>query len=287
MADSFTVNDRVYGQWEVHDPLALSLIALPAFQRLYQVGQYGSYWFGLPHANTNRAEHSLGVYYLLKYFGASGEEQIAGLLHDISHAVFSHVIDYVYDDVQAQSSQDRAHASIIRQPGIQHMLSAAGFDHTRIADLEAFPMLDRDLPDLCIDRLEYFLRDSVCYGEMTPQEALGILLHISYAGGMFMLDDPDIARFVCLHSLRMNEQYWGPPFGCFMFERTSDAIKRALYLGVISEADFYGTDREVWERMRASGDYEILSALSDVEHIQELKLCLDPENYDYHLTSKF
>ncbi|MBI2637053.1 MAG: hypothetical protein HYW81_02575, partial [Parcubacteria group bacterium] len=32
---------------------------------------------------------------------------------------------------------------------------------------------------------------------------------------------------------------------------------------------------------------EILSALSDVEHIQELKLCLDPENYDYHLTSKF
>ncbi|MBI1961369.1 MAG: HD domain-containing protein, partial [Parcubacteria group bacterium] len=97
MADSFTVDDRVYGRWEVRDPLALSLIALPAFQRLYQVGQYGSYWFGLPNANTNRAEHSLGVYYLLKHFGASYEEQIAGLLHDISHTVFSHVIDYVYN----------------------------------------------------------------------------------------------------------------------------------------------------------------------------------------------
>ncbi|MBI2636570.1 MAG: HD domain-containing protein, partial [Parcubacteria group bacterium] len=112
MADSFTVDDRVYGRWEVRDPLALSLIALPAFQRLYQVGQYGSYWFGLPHANTNRAEHSLGVYYLLKHFGASYEEQIAGLLHDISHTVFSHVIDYVYNDVSTQGVQDRAHASI-------------------------------------------------------------------------------------------------------------------------------------------------------------------------------
>ena len=35
---------------------------------------------------------------LIKKLGGSVEEQIAGLLHDVSHTAFSHVIDYVFDN---------------------------------------------------------------------------------------------------------------------------------------------------------------------------------------------
>ena len=34
---------------------------------------------------------------LIKKMGGSIEEQIAGLLHDVSHTAFSHVVDFVLD----------------------------------------------------------------------------------------------------------------------------------------------------------------------------------------------
>lgn len=287
MPQKITIQDRVYGQWEIDDPLAIALIELPEFQRLYKVGQYGSYWFGLKEADTNRAEHSLGVYYLARHFGANREEQIAALLHDISHTAFSHVIDYVYDDVVNQETQDKAHLSIISKSAICGLLEKHGFDYVKIADLEEFKILDKDLPDLCCDRLDYFLRDSICYNEFSAQEAQGILSHIAHIAGNFVVDDPDVARFMSLHSICMSENHWGPPFGCFIFERTANSIKRALKLGIITEKDFYKNDFEVWNKMKSSQDEEILLGLSDTENIKNIKLCLDKDNFDYHLTSKF
>ncbi len=287
MSEKFTINDRVYGQWELSDPLALSLIRLPEFQRLYHVGQYGSYWFGLPEANTNRAEHSLGVYFLLRHFGRPHEECIAGLLHDVSHTVFSHVIDYVHGDSVNQETQDGRHAALLAQSGFRRLLDEAELDHRAIAELEAYPVLDRSLPDLCADRLDYMLRDSVCYGELTLEEARGILSHIVLVGDVLAVDDADVARFLVRHSVMMTKQHWGPPFGCFIFHRTADALKRATALGIISHDDLYTTDRVVWDKMKSGGDAEILLALSDVENIKMLNLCLDPENYEYRLRSKF
>lgn len=287
MADMFTVEDRVYGQWDIADPLAFSLIRLPEFQRLYGVGQYGSYWFGLPEADTNRAEHSLGVYFLLRHFQRPQEEQIAGLVHDASHTVFSHVIDYVRGDSINQETQDESHAEMLARSGFNNVLSSGGFDCGKIAYLESYPVLDRDLPDLCADRLDYILRDSVCYGEITPEEARGVLSHIVLVGDVLAVDDADVARFLVRHSVMMTKQHWGPPFGCFIFERTAEALKRATALSVLNHGDLYTTDRVVWEKMKSTGDAEILAALSDVENIKALNLCLDPENYEYHLRSKF
>lgn len=41
-------------------------------------------------------DHSMGVFVILRARGAPLEEQIAGLLHDVSHTAFSHVGDWVY-----------------------------------------------------------------------------------------------------------------------------------------------------------------------------------------------
>lgn len=284
------INDRVYGGWELTDPLALALVELPAFQRLYKVGQYGSYWFGLPEADVNRAEHSLGVYYLLKHFGASREEQIAGLLHDISHTVFSHVIDYLHQDMKAQASQtgqDDSHAAIIAQDSIKSLLTAAGFDYKLIGDLERHKLLDTPLPDLCADRLDYFLRDSVCYNEITPAAARDILGHIGLLDNTMVVDDPAVAKFIMKHSAGMTIKYWGAPWGCFIFDRTAAAMRQSLQLGIIMETDFYSDDFTVWQKMKSSPDTVIQLALDDVENIKNIKLCLDEADYEYHLTSKF
>ncbi len=97
--------DRVYGRTEIFEPIILELLASPALQRLKGVDQFGylpGYAIvpagGFPGGPVSRFEHSVGVYLLLRKYGAPLEEQIAGLLHDVSHAVFSHSIDYALHD---------------------------------------------------------------------------------------------------------------------------------------------------------------------------------------------
>jgi len=287
MSSKITINDRVYGECEIDDDLAVDLINLPEFARLREMDQFGCYKYGFEECDVTRWEHSLGVYYLLRHFSVSREEAIAGLLHDISHMVFSHVIDYMYDDRSAQSTADRGHGEIVGKGNIRGLLDDTGLDWERISNIEQFSLLDKELPDLCCDRLDYFLRDSMCWGEITQKEALGILSHITIFNNTLVVDDPDIARFMSKHSLDMTNKYWNPPYGNYMYERLAEAVKYGVQNQFLSESDFYTTDDEVWNKMKASGDNYILERLSDVENIKKLKICLDKDDYDYHVHGKF
>ncbi|PIZ82416.1 MAG: hypothetical protein CO042_03345 [Parcubacteria group bacterium CG_4_9_14_0_2_um_filter_41_8] len=159
MHNKITIQDRVYGEFEIDDPLAIELINLPEFTRLKQMDQFGCYKYGFEQADVTRFEHSLVVYNLLRHFNASHEAQITGLLHDVSHTVFSHVIDYVRGDRAGQATADRDHINIVGQGEIRRLLDEADFDYKRISEIELFSLLDVDLPDICCDRMDYFLRD--------------------------------------------------------------------------------------------------------------------------------
>src|SRR3954454_25011950 len=89
-------NDRVYGEVTIDDPRLLALIACPTFQRLKGIRQAGPSAFAFPFKTVTRYEHSLGVYLLLRTLGADLREQVAGLLHDLSHTAFSHAVDFVF-----------------------------------------------------------------------------------------------------------------------------------------------------------------------------------------------
>ena len=93
-------NDRVYGEVTVDDPKALALIETPTFRRLKGVKQAGPSAFAFPFKTVTRYEHSLGVYLLLRKLGAGAKEQLAGLLHDVSHTAFSHAVDFVVSSVE-------------------------------------------------------------------------------------------------------------------------------------------------------------------------------------------
>src|SRR5579862_5825782 len=90
-----TSHDRVqnrivatpYGNFNVHEPVLLELFDSPALVRLKGVRQYGVTYYA-DKKEYNRYEHSVGVWAILRRFNARLEEQIAGLLHDVSHTVF-------------------------------------------------------------------------------------------------------------------------------------------------------------------------------------------------------
>ena len=150
--------DRVYGKTEISEPLVLELIKTPAIQRLKgieQAGYFGPYY---PNSVFSRFEHSLGVFILLKKYKASFEEQIAGLIHDVSHATFSHCIDYVLDEgsEKEHNHQDNIFVDFVKKTNIPSILKKYKMDVNYILDEHNFPLKERLLPDLCADRIDYF-----------------------------------------------------------------------------------------------------------------------------------
>ena len=89
------IKDIVYGDVEIDEPVLIELINSDALQRLKHINQAGASKYIMPKPVT-RFEHCVGAMILLKRLGASLEEQIAGLLHDVPHTAFSHVIDFVF-----------------------------------------------------------------------------------------------------------------------------------------------------------------------------------------------
>jgi HD superfamily phosphohydrolase len=61
------------------------------------IHQGGAIVLANPAINHTRFDHSVGVMLLIRHLGGSLREQLAGLLHNVSHTDFLHLIDYVLD----------------------------------------------------------------------------------------------------------------------------------------------------------------------------------------------
>ncbi len=100
MKDYKIIHDAVHGSIKVEEPL-LSILETPEVQRMSNIRQLGMNYLVFPGANHTRLEHSLGVSYLAGIIGKNlnlPEDEIlllriAGLLHDIGHAPYSHTLE--------------------------------------------------------------------------------------------------------------------------------------------------------------------------------------------------
>lgn len=101
------IKDAIYGFVHV-PPLCKAFIDTPQFERLRRIRQLGLAYFVFPSANHTRFEHCLGVMHLsgkvadkLKTYVSPREKeliQLAGLLHDVGHVAFSHLMDYILEE---------------------------------------------------------------------------------------------------------------------------------------------------------------------------------------------
>lgn len=226
------IHDRIYGRHTVDSPVLIELIHSRPVQRLKNISQIGippQYYFM---KSDNRFQHSLGVMLLLKVLGASEEEQIAGLLHDISHTAFSHVIDWVVGSGATEDYQDKQHASIMRSPEIMDILNNFGYDINRISRHTAYPLLDREIPDLCADRIDYALR------EFPPAVAARLWKKLAVVDGKIIFADRLSARQFALNFLRRQQRHWGGFEAVSRYHYFAEVLKVALREGLIVFADF-------------------------------------------------
>jgi hypothetical protein len=258
-------NDRVYGEVQVDDPGVLALIACPTFQRLKGIKQAGPSAFAFPFKTVTRYEHSLGVYLLLGRLGAGRREQVAGLVHDISHTAFSHAVDFVFSS-EEQDHHEELKPVFLERPDVVRALAALGFTPRDFYDDSIYPLLERPLPWLCADRLDYFLRDGLACGVVSPQAAARILGHTGVADGTIVFNDVGEAREAAALFDEMNRDWWASPTEGYIYNEFADALREGFRLGALRKTDLYEDDAHVLERLHDARSPLIEEKLGHIVH---------------------
>lgn len=248
-------SDILYGTWSLPAGVA-RIIACPTFQRLRRVSQSGASKYANPCKTVTRFDHSIGVYLLLRRLGAPELEQIAGLLHDISHTAFSHVIDIVYYS-EEQDFHEGIKAEFLNRPDLSATLKQSGFQVEDFLSDERYTLLEQPLPALCADRIDYSLRGAVTVGEISPPAAQAILDNLVVHQGQIVMRSPAVAQEYRSLFKRMNDTYWASQRENYLYEILARAIEIGLEGGILNRADLLQDDNAVEAKLRAADNPQI------------------------------
>lgn len=265
--------DTFYGPIEVEEPVLLELIENPTFQRLKDIHQYGVAYYTTHREEYNRYDHSIGVFAILRANRASIEEQIAGLLHDVSHTAFSHVGDWVFGkENQEKDYQNGIHPHVLEESGLADILRKYNFTINQILPKEElFPALENPLPNLCADRIDYNIQGAYYQGFITYEEAISIFKDLSFINNQWISNRPELMKRLTRFSLFMTQDCWGSPTNYVTSRWLADAILRGIEIGCISYIDLhYGTDQAIWDQLTLQKDPIIK---------KKMEMLMNPEAY--------
>lgn len=242
--------DRVYGSFDITEPVILELIKSSTLQRLKEIDQAGYFEPYFPGTAHSRFEHSVGNYLLLKMYGASLEEQIAGLIHDVSHSAFSHCIDYVLSvgSEKEHSHQDNVFDEFVRKSELPAILKKYDLDLEYILNDKNFPLKETEVPDLCADRLDYSLRTATVFGEI--KNGKYFINNLTAQNGQWIFKNFESAEKYTKLFLKLNTNYYAALVSAVMFRTVGDYLRHAIHGGYISETDLYTTDKIVLAKIK-------------------------------------
>jgi uncharacterized protein len=261
-----------YGSIEVEEPVLLELIHSPAMQRLKHIHQYGVAYYTTHKEEYNRYDHSIGVFALLRKNGASLEEQISGLLHDVSHTVFSHVGDWVFGkEYQEDDYQSLIFKIYLANSGIEDILIKYGYTINQVPPKgKGFSMLEQSLPNLCADRIDYNIQGAYFQNFLTKEEAIELYNDFQYIDGIWITSRIDLLKKITDYSLFMTEDCWGAAVNYTTSRWLADSIIRGLDVGLLSWKEIhYGIDHEVWNKLSQSKDPVIQHKMHQLANIHQ------------------
>lgn len=282
--------DSFYGSISVEEPVLLELIDCPIFQRLKAIHQYGVAYYTTHQEEYNRYDHSIGVFAILRKNEASLEEQIAGLLHDVSHTAFSHVGDWIFESENKEKSyQDNIHSHFLEKSGLGDILNKYGFAIKQVLPTEElFPALDCSLPNLCADRIDYNIQGAYYQGFITHEEAKLIFEDLHFKDNRWISQEAELMKKLTRFSLFMTRDCWGGPTNHVISRWLADAILRAIELGSISYDEIhFGTDQVIWDKLVLQRDPLIETKMKMIMNSCAYYSIVNEDEADIIVKSKF
>lgn len=262
-------SDVLYGDFEI-DGVINELIQSTPFQRLKGIHQGGALFLVDPTQQQTRFEHSIGVYWLVNHFEGNLEERVAALLHDVSHTAFSHVGDYVFDHSD-EDYHESIFQEIINHPEIQIILSNHHLSHV-FDSFDSYTLLERSLPDICADRIDYTLRDLYHSGRISREEINEFIADIKVEKGKLILSTPESASWFSLKYAELNESYFRRPEYLYANHRFTELLKNAIADGKLKTEDLMNTDQEVISKLELSGFKDELLKISQLEDFDKFQI---------------
>jgi uncharacterized protein len=257
------IEDSIYGQFEIEEVLA-QLIRSKPVQRLKGIHQGGAGYLVNKKWNVTRYEHSVGVMLLIRKLGGSVKEQMAGLLHDISHTAFSHVVDFVFDNKE-EDYHEQIFERVLMSSEIPFILERFGFDYRCILlDDRQWTLLEQPLPGLCADRIDYTLRDMYHYGIVSKQEVDRFLDSLVVIDGKIAVSGIHHAEWFVETYYKEVIDFFMDPLNIYAYDRLANAIKIAANNGILTIEDLLKEDQDVWEILKGSQNHEIKSILREI-----------------------
>ena len=233
------IADSLYGEFEV-SAIVEELIGSKPIQRLKGIHQGGGIFLVNPELTLTRYEHSVGVMLLIKLLGGTEIEQIAGLLHDVSHTAFSHVIDYIFKHPE-EDYHEEIYQRILTESEIPGILESYGYALQDLLE-QNFNILEQPLPDLCADRIDYALRD-LCYaGFISLEEVRDFISKLIVHDGRIMMTSVSSAQWFTKMYEVLNKEYFGKKEHLYANEKLTEVLKYLLTEKVIAKKDFEKDD---------------------------------------------
>ena len=222
-------------------------IELPIMQRLSGIGLLcGTDWTSL-YKNRffySRLDHSVGVALIIWNFTKDKTQTIAGLLHDVSTTVFSHVSDFRKGDALTQTSTEEPTTKmILSDSALCKLLESDGIELKDVVDYHIYPIADNEIPSLSADRLEYMYPSGLALdGSWTFEEIAKtyndlIILKNEENKEELGFKTIEMAELYCKkfcmigHILQLNENK-------LSLQLLSQIMSKAVELDVLQEEDF-------------------------------------------------
>lgn len=254
------IKDRIYGNQEINETIFLELINSNSIKRLKDISQLGMPDDYLSFPGFSRYEHSLGVMILLKRLGANLEEQVAGLLHDISHTPFSHVIDWVVGDPTKEDYQDNIFKEFLEKSDSFNILKKHKLSTEFISDLNNFKLLERESPKLCADRIDYSLRQIRM--EKGKKLTNKIFEDLCVYDNQILFNSLKVARLFGEEYMKLQTLRWAGDEMRGRYYLLSEILKEALNQNLIEFNQFYGTEKPLLKILNNSNNEFILYNLN-------------------------
>lgn len=276
--------DVLYGSVTIEEPALRELLAAPSVRRLQGVLQHGiSGLIGITSAIT-RFDHSLGVMLLVRRLGGDVREQIAALLHDVSHTALSHVIDYVFNDHDGQRYHEAEKEAFMARTHLPAILARHGYNWADFLHEDAYPLLEQPSPRLCADRIDYFLRDASGLGLATNADVQRVLAQLVVVNGRIAVNTQEAARWLADTFMAADDASWANFYEVGIYELTARAIRTGLAVGAITEADFWLTDRPFWQKLHGHADPALQAQLALVS--PQTQIVWDEDRPDFWVSTK-
>ncbi len=257
------IQDKVYGNFCITEPIFIELINCPTLQRLKGISQQGMPREYYHREVFSRFDHSMGVFLLLRKLGADSFEQIAGLLHDVSHTAFSHVIDWVIGDPSKEDYQDNIFSEVLRKSEISVILEKQSVNIEKIVDLESFTLLEQEAPGLCADRIDYSLRELIDLGYESKVKQ--IVDNLTVKHGQIVFKTKEVAEKFGRSYAGLQREHWAGNEAKARYHILANILRIALDKRYLSLEDFSKTDNEVIDILKKTENKKIEEGLKKLK----------------------